>query len=390
MIRFLSRIFIKDRENCSDPDVRRQYGVLCSVVGIALNIILFAGKYFAGAVSGSIAITADAFNNLSDAGSSVITLLGFKLAGRKPDKDHPFGHGRIEYMAGLAVSAVIVVMGVDLARGSVARIISPEPASTGWLTIAILAVSICVKLYMYMYNRATAKRIGSAAMNASAIDSLSDTAATGVVLICTLIARFGGVNIDGWCGVAVSVFILYSGCAAARDTISPLLGQAPDEEFVKRIEDIVLVKENIVGMHDLIVHDYGPGRCMISLHAEVPENGNMLELHDMIDLTERELKEKLGCDAVIHMDPIATEDEFVCMRRREVSELVKELDDRLTIHDFRAVRGPNHTNLIFDVVVPQGFAMTDAGLISALEEKVRARWPECFIVVTVDRNYTGL
>ena len=311
MIKFLIKRLIKNSDNVKDPAVRRMYGTLCSSVGIGLNICLFAGKYLAGVLSGSIAIMADAFNNLSDAGSSLITLIGFKFAGMKPDAEHPFGHGRIEYISGLAVSAAIILMGVELAKSSVSKIISPSPVDMSMMSIAILAVSVCVKLYMCSYNRFVGKQIDSAAMKATAIDSLSDAVATSVVLLAMLVLKFTGLNVDGWCGAMVALFILYAGYSAAKDTLSPLLGQPPEEELISQIRDITLSHQEIVGIHDLVVHDYGPGRLMISLHGEVPGDGNIFELHDVIDQAEKELKDKLGCDAVIHMDPIATDDEEV-------------------------------------------------------------------------------
>ena len=276
MISFLSRLLIQNREQVNDPEVRRRYGILCGAVGICLNILLFAGKFIAGTLAASIAITADAINNLSDAGSSLITLIGFKLAGHAPDPDHPFGHGRIEYISGLVVSFLIILMGVELLKSSVDKILHPAPVEGGVLVVVILAVSIAVKIYMYLYNRSIGRRIDSAAMKATAADSLSDTAATAVVLAATLIGQCTGVMIDGWCGILVAAFILYSGINAAKDTISPLLGQPPEEAFVKQIEQIVMSHEEVQGMHDLIVHDYGPGRVMISLHAEVPAPGDIL------------------------------------------------------------------------------------------------------------------
>jgi cation diffusion facilitator family transporter len=390
MMKLLARLFIKNSGDTADPAVRMAYGRLCGIVGIALNLLLFSLKYFAGVVSGSIAITADAFNNLSDAGSSVITLAGFALAGKKPDPHHPFGHGRLEYIAGLAVSAVIVVMGAELLRSSVARIFSPEPVQAGLLPAVILLVSIAVKLYMAVYNRAIGKMIDSPAIAAASTDSLSDSAATAVVLACMLIARFTGLDIDAYAGVAVAGFILYAGIGAARDTISPLLGQAPSREFVKQIEAIVLKNPEILGMHDLIVHDYGPGRVMISLHAEVDGHGDMFEKHDAIDNIERELAEKLGCHAVVHMDPIDMGSEDTARLRAEVAEIVREVEPASSIHDFRTVPGPTHTNLIFDAVVPCGEKRTDEEVAALIRSLVAERLPGNYAVVNIDRAYTEL
>ncbi len=283
MIRLLSKIFIRNRDDVENPEVRTAYGILCGAVGILLNLLLFAGKFFAGTLSGSIAITADAFNNLSDAGSSVITLMGFRLGGQKPDSEHPFGHGRIEYLSGLLVSMFIILMGFELARTSVGKILHPVPVEFSWVSVGILTASICVKLYMCYYNRTVGKRIRSTAMRATAMDSLSDSAATSAVLIATLAGRFAGVMIDGWCGILVALFIIWSGLGSGRDTLDPLLGQPPSAEFVSDIRDIVMAHPDILGIHDLIVHDYGPGRRMISLHAEVPASENVLDIHDEID-----------------------------------------------------------------------------------------------------------
>ena len=283
MIELLARWCIPDRDNVTSPSVRRAYGTLCGIVGIALNILLFAGKFFAGQLSGSIAVTADAFNNLSDAGSSAVTLLGFRLAGRKPDTDHPFGHGRIEYISGLAVAGLILLMGVELAKSSVDKILHPEEVTFSLLALGILAASVCVKLYMWLYNRRIGKKIKSAAMEATAMDSLSDTAATAAVLLAMLVGRWTGLAVDGYVGLVVALFILASACKAAKETLSPLLGQPPDPALVQEIRDIVMAHSTVQGIHDLVVHDYGPGRCMISLHAEVPAHGDIMEMQDVID-----------------------------------------------------------------------------------------------------------
>ncbi len=352
MISLLAKWFISRREQVEDGAVRRAWGALCGFVGIALNLLLFAGKLASGALSGSIAVTADAFNNLSDAGSSVVTLLGFRLAGKKPDSDHPFGHGRMEYVSGLVVAGLILLMGAELAKTSVDKIAHPEAVTFSWLAAAILLVSIAVKLYMYMYNKAVGKKIGSAAMAATAADSLSDTAATAAVLLSMIVGRLANVQLDGWVGLLVALFILWSAVQAARDTISPLLGQAPDPALVREIEGLVMAHDTVVGVHDLVVHDYGPGRRIISLHAEVPADGQVLELHDVIDNIESELARKLHCEAVIHMDPVVVGDPVVTALREQTAALVRTIDPRITIHDFRMVPGKTHTNLIFDAVIP--------------------------------------
>lgn len=367
--------------------MRKSYGTLCSIVGILLNIFLFAGKYFAGVISGSVAITADAFNNLSDAGSSFITLIGFLFAGKKPDPDHPFGHGRFEYISGFVVSMAILLMGFELLKSSVVKIIHPEPVDTSTLTMGILVVSILVKVYMAFYNYTIGKKIESAAMLATATDSLSDSIATTVVFLSMLVMRFAGINIDGICGVLVALFILYAGFSAAKETLDPLLGLAPDKEFVENIQQIVMEHEMIKGIHDLVVHDYGPGRRMISLHAEVPGDHDIFEIHDLIDCIERELNEKLFCEAVIHMDPIETNNEEVTRMRKLIEQKVKTIDERMTIHDFRMVTGNTHTNLIFDAVAPYGLKMSMDELKKRIEELVQELEGNYFAIVHIDQSY---
>lgn len=386
MVTLLAKIFINNPNDVKNPQVRQSYGILCGAVGIFLNLCLFTGKFIAGALTNSIAITADAFNNLSDAGSSIITLIGFKMAGQKPDPTHPFGHGRIEYIAGLLVSLVILLMGAELLKSSVSKILRPEDLAFSPIAIGILAASILVKCYMFLYNRHLGRKLDSAAMTATAADSLSDTAATSAVLAAALVGRFTGVNIDGWCGVLVGLFICYAGYSAARDTISPLLGQAPDKEFVKQINDIVMSHGEILGIHDLIVHNYGPGRVLISLHAEVPAEGNFLDLHDKIDTIEHELRNILNCHAVIHMDPVCTKDEETSRLKVLVKEYLKEISDSLSMHDFRIVTGPTHTNLIFDVVTPYDFPLTDHELVKQIQERIRKDNPNYFTVIEVDKQ----
>ena len=387
MISLLARLFLKP-EGRDETALRKGYGILCGAVGIGLNILLFAGKFFAGTIAGSIAITADAFNNLSDAGSSFVTLLGFQLAGQKPDSDHPFGHGRIEYLSGLAVSMLIILMGFELAKSSLDKILHPAPVDSSWLVIVILCVSICVKLYMAFYSRSLGKKLNAPAMLATAADSLSDSIATTAVLIATLVGRFSGLMIDGWCGILVAAFILWSGFNAAKDTVNPLLGTPPTHEFVEQIKELVMAHPAIIGIHDLIVHDYGPGRVMISLHAEVSASGNVLDLHDEIDNVESELREKLGCEAVIHMDPIVTDDGITEETRERVAALVHCIDDAINIHDFRMVAGPSHTNVIFDAVVHYGFRLTDSEVEEKIKTAGRTLDGNYFAVVKVERSYT--
>ena len=388
MIELLARWFIPHRDNTADGAVRRAYGTLCGAVGIGLNVLLFIGKFFAGQLSGSIAVTADAFNNLSDAGSSAVTLLGFRLAGKKPDPDHPFGHGRIEYISGLIVAGLILLMGVELAKSSFDKILHPEEVTFSALAVVILAVSVAVKLYMWHYNRRIGGKIRSAAMEATASDSLSDAAATSAVLLAMLIGRWTGLAVDGYVGMVVALFILFSAYKAAKETLSPLLGQAPDPALVQQIRDIVLSNDTVLGVHDLVVHDYGPGRLMITLHAEVPAHGDIMAMHDVIDNIEKELMEKLHCHAVIHMDPVDTDDASIARLREQVAELVKQVEPSLTIHDFRVVRGTTHDNLIFDAVLPFSSSKTPAQAAQEIRALVRTMDGNYYAVVTVEHSYT--
>lgn len=388
MINFLASFFIKNSRDYKSPAVRQAYGVLCGTVGIGLNILLFIGKWLAGILSGSIAITADAFNNLSDAGSSIITLIGFKLSGQEPDPEHPFGHGRMEYISGLLVSVAILVMGFELLWSSIGKICHPEPVESSMLVLGILFVSIMIKLYMFFYNHVLSKKMESTAMKATAMDSLSDTAATTLVLIATVISKYTGLMLDGWFGVLVGLFILYTGASTLKETIDLLLGQPPKQEFIDEIKNIVLGHSLVHGVHDLIVHDYGPGRVMISLHAEVDVNGDIQDIHEQIDHIEHELQEKLHCSATIHMDPIVTDDEEVLAMKAKVEEMVYFLDDSFSMHDFRMVKGSTRTNLIFDVEVPRKTSYTDNEIINFLKEKIHELpGSKYFAVIQIDHEY---
>lgn len=387
MITLLSSLLITDKDDTASPGVRKAYGVMCGAVGIFLNLCLFAGKFFAGFISNSIAITADALNNLSDAGSSFITLVGFQMAGQKPDIHHPFGHGRIEYISGFLVSIAIIFMGFELVKSSIGKIIHPETINSDPLVIGILITSICVKLYMTFYNTSVGRKIESAAMKATATDSLSDSLATFVVLISTLVCKFTSLNIDGWCGVAVGAFILYAGYSAAKDTISPLLGQPPKKEFIEQIEALVTSHDGVLGIHDLIVHDYGPGRVMVSLHAEVDSTGNIMEIHDMIDNIEKELAKECHCEAVIHMDPILVNDPLTDSLHSRIESILKTLDPSVKLHDFRVVPGPTHTNIIFDVLLPFEFKMSDEEVVHYLQKRIHDIDDSYYGVIQVDKAY---
>ncbi len=389
MITILSTLFIKDYKNTKDPIVRRRYGMLSGIVGIVLNLLLFTGKFIAGLLSGSIAITADAFNNLSDAGSSVITLIGFKMAGQEADSDHPFGHGRIEYISGLLVSVLIILMGYELCKESVKKIISPSETLITPLVIAILLISVMVKCYMYYYNHRLGKQLESAAMEATATDSLSDTLSTGIVFVSALIGHYTGFKIDGPCGLLIGFIILYAGYHAAKETAGPLLGQAADPAFVQKILDIVDQYDDILGIHDMIVHDYGPGKCLVSFHAEVPAKGDILALHDTIDLVEYRIRTELACEAVIHMDPIMNDDEETNSLKKSVEAILNAYDAQLSLHDFRIVKGPTHTNLIFDVVVPFRTTYSVDDLKSAIQQSVFEKYPHHYCVIQIDHPLTA-
>ena len=387
MISLLARIFISGHDRYDDTVVRRKYGILCGTMGIFFNIILFAFKYFAGVISGSVAIMADAFNNLSDAGSSIITLIGFKFSGMKPDREHPFGHGRIEYVSGLIVSLIIMVMGIELGKSSIGKIIHPETMDTGIWAFVILIFSVLVKLYMAYYNHSVGKKIKSATMKATATDSISDVISTSVVFLSMVIYKLFKVNIDGYCGALVAVFILFAGFEALKDTLSPLVGLKPDEEYVRNIERIALSFDKAVGVHDVMVHDYGPGRRIVSLHVEVPGDEDIYELHELIETIEEELDHSLDCESVIHMDPVEVHDAMVLELKKQVGLIVKGIDGKLSIHDFRVVPAKTYKNIIFDVVVPQEFYLSDGKVKQKILDELKEKLPECRPVIKVEKSY---
>ena len=387
MISLLVKLFYGGMDMSDEKAVRRAYGTACSGAGIGFNVLLFAGKLIAGMLSGSVAIVSDAFNNLSDAGSSIISLVGFKLSNKKSDPQHPFGHGRLEYISGLCVSFLIILMGVELGKASIEKIIEPAQVKFSLLTAAILAASILVKLYMALYNSRIGKRLNAVTMKAMSKDSLSDAVATSVVLMSMIVAKLADIAIDGYCGVVVAAFILFTGITAARDTISPLLGQKPDSEFIEEVMRIVNAHKEIIGTHDLVVHDYGPGRLMITLHAEVDASMDILVAHDAVDNIENELREKLGCSAVVHMDPIVTDDVETNATREEIKRVVSNIDSRMTIHDFRMVPGPTHTNVIFDVAVPFDIDRDDDELRKILGARIRDVDSKLNAVIEIDKCY---
>ena len=387
MITLLSKVFIKDRTNYENSTVRGKYGLLCALFGIVLNLLLFGAKMLAGVLANSVSVLADAFNNLSDAGSSLVTLFGFKAASKKADSDHPFGHGRYEYIAGLVVSVLIVVMGVEFIKSSVEKIVSGEnDTKFTLLTGGILLCSILVKVYIFIFNRGIGKKISSPALLATGMDALTDCFATLAIIVSVFITEITGFAADGWCGLVVSCMIIIAGINAARETINPLLGQPPSKEFVDKVSSILLAHDEIVGIHDLVVHDYAPGHIMISVHAEISDKSDIIEAHELIDNVEREISEKLGCEAVIHMDPISTDDERVNAVRHKVEQVLLNIHEDVTIHDFRMVDGNTLTNLIFDVVVPFDIKMDVEEIRKEVDRLVKTVDKKYNAVVDVDRK----
>lgn len=387
MTNLLISLFIKNKDRVEDSNVRNAYGKMAGIVGIMCNLFLFAGKFFAGVITGAISITADAFNNLSDAASSIITLVGFDMAGKPADKDHPFGHGRMEYVSGLVVSLLILMMGVELFKSSVGKVLHPEVIFEQWISYMILVVSIFVKFWMYMFNRSIGWKIHSETMKATASDSLNDCVSTAAVFGGMLIFHYFHLNVDGVVGIVVACFVLWGGYESVRDTLNPLLGESPDPELVTKIKEMVLRHEMVIGVHDIVVHDYGPGRRIVSLHAEVPATENIMEVHDVMDHIEMRLMEEYHCEATIHMDPVVTNDEEVTETKKEVQDLVKGYDPDLSIHDFRMVKGATHTNVIFDLLIPYGKKYQQEKVVEDIKKKVKEEMPgNHYAVIRVDRG----
>lgn len=389
MSKLLFRMFIKDYKNTQNSAVRVRYGVFAGAVGIVLNTVLCALKLFAGILCSSVSIVADALNNLSDAASSVITLIGFKMSGKPADKEHPFGHGRIEYICGFLVSVAILIMGFELLINSAKKIISAEAVNNEnmLITCIILIAAIFTKLWMFFFDRCTARQINSSSMMATAQDSLSDVASTSVVLIGTIVGFLTNFAIDGYLGALVSIFILYTGFNTIKDSLTPLLGEAPDPDLAKKIEEIVLSYDDVLGIHDLIIHNYGPGHFMLSLHAEVSADEDIIKTHDTIDLIENRLKNEFNCNATIHMDPIETNNSLINEVKQFVGRCIFNISKDLTFHDFRMVCGPTHTNLIFDVVVPFGFYLTDDEIVQKITDEVKKYNPAYNCVINIDKKF---
>lgn len=371
MSELLLRLFVP-KGSPDDPAVRTRCGLLSGITGIILNIILVAGKLTVGIIAGSVAIIADAINNFSDAASSVITLAGFKLAGQKPDKEHPFGHGRIEYVAGLIVSVLIIFMGFELAWSSIEKIITPEAAEFSYAAMGVLIAAILVKFWLFYFNRKIAKRINSPSIAATASDSISDVIATGVVLVALIAGQYTTFPIDGVAGVIVAIFIFKAGWGAVKTTQAPLLGRPMSKELADAIDKLALEHENILGIHDLIYHDYGPGRAIVSFHAEVPADGNLMETHEMIDHVEREIREKFGIEAVIHMDPIVVDGDTEEMRTL-VESVIKSIHPDASIHDLRIAEWDKIHNVYFDVIVPYGLDISDEEIEKRVKEQIKEK-----------------
>lgn len=384
MTNFLLRRFVPDYQDTANPAVREKYGNLAGIVGIVCNVLLFVGKLLAGTLCGSVSVTADAVNNLSDASSSLVTLLGFRLAARPADEKHPYGHARMEYLSGLAVAVMILVIGVELVKSSVQKILHPEAVEFSVLTAAVLTGSILLKLWMALFDRKLGKKIGSAALIAAAADSRSDVISTGAVLLACVVGKLTGLMIDGWAGLLVALFILWSGIGVVKDTVDPLLGAKPDEELMRAIAYLMTSHVNILGFHDLMVHDYGPGRRFASVHAEIDHRIDPLVAHELLDEIERQAKKELHVDLVIHYDPIVTDDPEVAAVRTRVLHIMHELDPRLSLHDFRMVSGSHHVNVIFDMVIPPEDTDTAEQLRQQIEAQLQDGKKTYHLIVTFD------
>ncbi len=390
MTEWLVKRFVKNPEDVEAPATRASYGKFASIICIVCNVVLCAAKGAIGFVAGSVAIVADAMNNLSDASSNIISLLGFKLASKPADEDHPYGHGRFEYLSGLAVAVLIVLIGFELVKTSIGKIVSPEPMEFSLVVAVILLLSIAVKLWMAVFNKRIGERIDSTTLLATATDSRNDVIATGAVLAAAVISSVTGIDLDGWAGLAVGAFIIYSGIELMRDTVDPLLGKAPDPEFVRFIHNKIMSYPGVAGTHDLMVHDYGPGRRFASAHVEMPAEMDPMESHDIIDNIEEAFRVEDNLLMVLHYDPIATEDSAVGELRERISQGVRTIDERLTIHDLRLVPGPTHTNVIFDVVRPHGLDMADSELKRRVSDIVLQHRPDAICKITVDDSFVSV
>ena len=371
MSELLLKLFVKDHQNTKDTAVRTAYGKLSGTVGIVCNLVLFAAKLLIGTISGSVSITADAVNNLSDASGSIVTLLGFRMASKPADEEHPYGHARIEYFSGLIVAAIILVIGLELGKSSVEKILHPEEIAFSAALFVVLGLSILVKLWMALFNRKLGKRIQSQALLATSADSRNDVISTGAVLLSCLIGKVTGLKIDGYMGLLVALFILYSGIMIAKDTMDPLLGAAPDETLMEKISADLLENPLVLGIHDMMIHDYGPGRKFASAHAEMDARTDVMEAHETLDELERDCMKRHGVNLTLHYDPIETDNEILNRMKEKVKDIAAEIDPRLSTHDFRMVMGKRHINLIFDMVVPYEFNSHRGELAAKVAERVQ-------------------
>lgn len=387
MTSLLIRLFVKDRDNVGDPTVRNRYALLASITGIVLNILLFASKLTLGLITFSVAVVADAFNNMSDASSSVVTLVGFRMSGKHADKKHPMGHGRLEYISAFIVDMLIIVVGFELFMSSIDKIITPELPDVSNALLILLGVAILVKLWLFFYYGKIAKKINSAAIRAASFDSISDTIATTLVLVSALISRYAHIAIDGWAGIIVAAFILFTGFKAAKETIELLLGSTPDPEFVKKIYEFVKNYPQVIGIHDVMVHDYGPGRLIVSFHAEVPSDSNFCYAHDVVDCIERDMHDQFGCIVTIHIDPIDVNDERVNEMKKLAEDTAKEVDESFTIHDFRMTYGGKHYNMIFDLSIPTDSKYDDEEAAKLVAERIKEKNPDCFAVIKAEHPF---
>ncbi len=386
MTNLLIRLFIKNHQNTQDTAVRSAYGKLSGWVGILCNTLLCAGKFIAGYLSGSVSIIADAANNLSDASSSIISLLGFKLSEKSADDEHPYGHARYEYLSGLIIAFLVLLIGFELLKSGIGKIVSPSPVEFSWVSVCVLIISILLKLWMMVFNQCMGKRINSHSLKATAIDSRNDCISTLAVLVAAVISHLTQFELDGIIAVLVAVFILYSGISLIREAMSPLLGKAPSPETTENIRKKILSYEGVLGTHDLMVHDYGPGRLFASVHVEMAAENDVMESHDVIDNIERDFLRD-GLHLVVHFDPIVTADDDT---RHEIAEIVRSIDPALTIHDLRLVTGPTHTNVIFDCVIPHEFHMTESEIKTEINRLVRIRHPEYYCVITIENNFAPI
>ena len=389
MTDLLSRLFVKNHEQVRDPTVRVEYGLLAGVVGIVCNVALCLAKILVGLAVGSVSVVADAVNNLSDASSNVVTLVGFKLASRPADPHHPYGHGRYEYLAGLMVSVVVTAVGIELMRTGVERVLAPEPVKFSWPLVVVMLISVAVKMWMMGFNRTIGRRIGSETLEATAVDSRNDVLTTLAVLACALISGLTSLNLDGWVGLAVGTFVLVSGLKLVHETVDPLLGQAPSPKLVAQIRERILSYPGVLGTHDLMVHDYGPGRKFVSAHVEMASETNPLETHDLIDNIEQDFHRDTGMVMTLHYDPIVTNDPGLHDLRNWVEEQARSIDARITVHDVRRVLGPTHTNVIFDMVRPAGCTLSKNELRGRMSELVRRRYPDAVCKITIDDSYVS-